>query len=37
VRNLFNVDYAFPAGFDHLQPAIPQDGRSFIAKIELKY
>jgi iron complex outermembrane receptor protein len=37
VRNLFNVNYSLPADFDHVQPGIPQDGRSFIAKIELKY
>jgi outer membrane receptor for ferrienterochelin and colicin len=37
IRNLFNVGYSLPAGYDNLQPAILQDGRSFIAKIELKY
>jgi iron complex outermembrane receptor protein len=37
VRNLFNVDYSLPGGFEHLQPGIQQDGRSFIARLELKY
>lgn len=35
IRNLFDVDYRFPGGFEHLQPSIAQNGRNFIAKLEL--
>ncbi len=36
VRNLFDVDYRLPGGFEHLQPAIIQDGRNFAVKLECK-
>ncbi|RMF55089.1 MAG: TonB-dependent receptor [Calditrichaeota bacterium] len=29
VRNLWDVDYQYPGGYEHLQPAITQDGRNF--------
>jgi outer membrane receptor protein involved in Fe transport len=28
VRNLFDARYAYPGGIEHVQPTIPQDGRS---------
>jgi outer membrane receptor protein involved in Fe transport len=35
VSNLFDVDYATPGGVEHVQAAIPQDGRSL--GMELRY
>ena len=37
VRNLFDADYATPAGFEHLQPAIQQDGRLVRAELRLSF
>ena len=37
VRNLFDVDYRLPGGFEHIQPAIIQDGRNFAVKLECKF
>jgi outer membrane receptor protein involved in Fe transport len=37
VRNIFDARYAYPAGFEHLQASIPQDGRTWIGKIEVIY
>ncbi len=37
IRNLFDVDYRLPGGFEHLQPAIAQDGRNFAIKLECKF
>lgn len=34
IRNLFDVEYRYPGGFEHLQPAIIQNGRNFIARLE---
>jgi len=34
VKNLFNVTYYLPGGFEHVQPAIIQDKRNFVVKIE---
>lgn len=36
VRNLFDADYAYPGGFEHLQPAIAQDGRTFFVEAGLR-
>jgi iron complex outermembrane receptor protein len=33
VRNAFDVSYASPAGFEHSQSEIPQDGRSVMLKL----
>ena len=33
VRNLFDVDYKLPGGFEHTQDAIPQDGRNFTVRM----
>lgn len=33
VRNLFDREYATPAGFEHVQHAIPQDGSTFTFKL----
>jgi outer membrane receptor for ferrienterochelin and colicins len=33
VRNLFNTDYRLPGGFEHLQPAIQQNGRNYNLKL----
>ncbi len=33
VRNLFDRRYATPGGVEHLQPAIEQDGRSFVGRV----
>jgi len=30
IRNLFNAAYANPGGFEHMQAAIPQDGRNYL-------
>lgn len=35
VRNLFNVKYATPGGFEHQQAGIIQNGREFLLKLEL--
>jgi iron complex outermembrane receptor protein len=37
VRNLFNVKYKLPCGFEHRQPAIAQNGRNFGVKLEFKF
>jgi len=34
IRNLFDVEYRYPGGFEHLQPGIIQNGRNFIARLE---
>jgi outer membrane receptor for ferrienterochelin and colicins len=34
VRNLFNAAYSTPGGFEHLQTAIAQDGRSYLFRLE---
>lgn len=34
-RNIFDTEYTLPGGFEHRQNSIPQDGRSFIARIQL--
>jgi len=36
-RNLLDEPYATPGGFEHLQPAIQQDGRSWQAGIEWRF
>lgn len=33
VRNMFDTVYATPGGFEHLQPAIQQDGRNFLLRV----
>jgi outer membrane receptor for ferrienterochelin and colicins len=33
VRNLFNTDYRYPGGFEHVQPAIQQNGRNYNLKM----
>ena len=35
INNLFDTQYAYPGGYEHLQDAILQDGRNFI--VRLKY
>lgn len=37
VRNLFNVSYSNPGGFEHRQPDITQDGRTFLVKLDYKF
>ena len=37
VRNLFDEAYATPGGYEHVQPAIPQDGRTFIVGLETRF
>lgn len=34
VRNLFDVTYATPGGLDHLQPAITQNGRNYLVRVD---
>ncbi len=34
VRNLFDVKYWTPGGFEHVQPALLQNGRNFTLKVE---
>lgn len=37
VRNVFDVAYGNPGGFEHLQDCIRQDGRNYIFKVHLYY
>lgn len=37
VYNLFDADYGDPAGEEHVQNVIPQDGRSFRAKLTYRF
>lgn len=37
IRNLFNINYELPGGFENLQNAILQDGRNFLVKAEFKF
>ena len=37
IYNLFNHDYADPAGDEHLQDMIPQDGRNFRLKFDFRF
>lgn len=37
VYNLFNADYAYPAGGEHHQEVIPQDGRTFRLKLTYRF
>jgi outer membrane receptor for ferrienterochelin and colicins len=36
VRNLFNKAYSMPAGFEHQQPSIMQDGRNYYLSIKFR-
>jgi iron complex outermembrane receptor protein len=36
-RNLLNVTYKTPGGFEHAQPSITQDGRNLTVKLEYKF
>ena len=36
IRNVFNLDYAVPASADHVQDAIPQNGRTFRVGLRVK-
>jgi outer membrane receptor for ferrienterochelin and colicins len=37
IDNLFNVAYETPGGFEHLQPAISQDGRNYLLKLDCRF
>jgi len=37
VNNLFDIEYAYPGGYEHLQDAIIQDGRDFILRLEVLF
>lgn len=37
VRNLFDVDYSTPGGFEHRQAAIGQDGRNYALRLEYRF
>jgi iron complex outermembrane receptor protein len=37
VRNVFDVRYANPGGYEHTQPSILQDGRNFTFIVEYKF
>ena len=37
INNLLNASYATPGGVQHLQPAIPQDGRNFSAELRYRF
>ncbi|RQW03504.1 TonB-dependent receptor [candidate division KSB1 bacterium] len=37
IRNLFDVNYRTPGGFEHVQPAIRQNGRNFTARVEFMF
>ena len=34
INNLFDTQFAYPGGYEHLQDAISQDGRNFIVKLK---
>lgn len=36
VRNLFDSSYQTPGGFEHVQPALTQDGRTLMLGLEMK-
>jgi outer membrane receptor for ferrienterochelin and colicins len=36
-RNVFNVSYATPGGYEHRQPSIPQDVRNYTVKLEINF
>ena len=37
VRNVFDEPYATPGGFEHIQPAIEQDGRTIVVGLEARF
>lgn len=37
IKNLFNKTYAHPGGFEHVQNAIVQDGRSFLLRLQKSF
>jgi iron complex outermembrane receptor protein len=37
VRNLFDVDYGTPGGFEHRQAEIGQDGRNYALRLEYRF
>jgi outer membrane receptor protein involved in Fe transport len=37
IRNLFDRRYSTPGGVEHLQPAIEQDGRSFVGRVSWSF
>ncbi|MEO8140996.1 MAG: hypothetical protein ABI742_15185, partial [Gemmatimonadota bacterium] len=37
VINLLNTRYSYPGGVEHLQDSIPQDGRTFIARLTSRF
>jgi len=37
IRNLFDRRYATPGGVEHIQPAIEQDGRSFVGRVSWSF
>ncbi|MCK9427021.1 MAG: TonB-dependent receptor [Ignavibacteriaceae bacterium] len=37
IKNLFNITYEYPGGFEHTQHSIVQDPRSFFFKIQINY
>lgn len=37
VKNLFDVDYQTPGGFEHFQPALTQNGRTFSLRLRYRF
>lgn len=37
INNIFDVSYAFPGGYEHVQDLIPQDGRNYILRLNIKF
>jgi iron complex outermembrane receptor protein len=37
VRNIFDVDYAHPGGAEHRQNILPQDGRTFVVRLDVSF
>ncbi len=37
IRNVTNKLYAYPGGYEHIQPAIVQDGRTIAAGLALEF
>ncbi len=37
IKNLFNTTYKYPGGFEHIQPSITQDGRTFFLQVQIDF
>ena len=37
INNLFNTAYSYPGGYEHVQPSILQDGRTYLLNTEFEF